>query len=109
MSNLLYDRQQPQRWSMTQALKVVHLDALLLLGIVILLAAGLLILYSAADRSTEVIIRQLIRIGIAFIVLFVLANIHPDRMRDAAYWLYGAGLILLVVVLIFGHEGKGAQ
>jgi rod shape determining protein RodA len=30
-------------------------------------------------------------------------------MRDMAYWLYGAGLILLIAVLFFGHEGKGAQ
>ncbi len=30
-------------------------------------------------------------------------------MRDAAYWIYGAGLMLLVAVLVFGHEGKGAQ
>lgn len=109
MSKLLYDRQQPQRWSLTQALRVIHLDALLLLGILILLGAGLLILYSASDQNLALLIRQLIRMGTAFIVLFFLANIHPDRMRDSAYWLYGMGLILLIVVLIFGHEGKGAQ
>ena len=109
MSNLLYDRQQPQRWSFTQTLRIIHLDALLLLGILIVLAAGLVILYSASDQSSVILIKQSIRIGAAFIVLFVLANIHTDRIRDAAYWLYGVGLILLVAVLIFGHEGKGAQ
>ena len=109
MSNLLYDRQQPQRWSLSQALRIIHLDALLLLGLIILLAAGLMVLYSAGDQSSALLIRQLIRMGTAFTVLFVLANIHPDRMRDAAYWLYGIGLILLVAVLVFGHEAKGAQ
>jgi len=109
MSNLLHDRQQPQSWSMVKALRVIHLDAMLLLGILILLVAGLVILYSAGDQSSALLIRQLIRMGTAFTVLFVLANIHPDRMRDAAYWLYGSGLILLIAVLVFGHEGKGAQ
>ena len=109
MNNSLYDRRQPQRWSFTRALRLIHLDAVLLLGILILLAAGLVILYSAADQSSALIIRQLIRMATAFTVLFVLANIHPDRMRDSAYWLYGGGLILLVAVLVFGHEGKGAQ
>jgi rod shape determining protein RodA len=94
---------------LTKALSLIHLDALLLLGILILLAVGLIILYSASDQSSAILIRQLIRIGTAFIVLFVLANIHPDRMRDSAYWLYGFGLILLLAVLVFGHEGKGAQ
>ncbi|KKN49272.1 hypothetical protein LCGC14_0644340 [marine sediment metagenome] len=109
MNNSLYDRQQPQRWSLTKALSMIHLDALLLLGILTLLAAGLVILYSAGDQSSAILIRQLIRISTAFLILLLLANIHPDRMRDSAYWLYGFGLVLLVAVLIFGHEGKGAQ
>ena len=58
MSNLLYDRQQPQRWSLTRALRLIHLDALLLLGLIILLVAGLMILYSAGDQSSA-----LIRVG----------------------------------------------
>ena len=30
-------------------------------------------------------------------------------MKDMAYWIYGAGLILLIAVLLVGEEGKGAQ
>jgi len=70
---------------------------------------GLMVLYSAGGQDSGLIIRQLIRMGTAFVVLLLLAQIHPDRMRDGAYWLYGLGLILLVAVLVFGHEGKGAQ
>lgn len=109
MSSLIIDRQNPQRWSLTKALRIIHIDALLLLGLLTLLAVGLMVLYSAGDQSIDLLIRQLIRMGTAFIVLFVLAQIHPDRMRDASYWLYGVGLILLVAVLVMGHEGKGAQ
>ena len=109
MNSLLLDRQNPQRWSLTSALKMIHIDALLLFGLLSLLLAGLMILYSAGGQNTDLLIRQLIRMATAFVVLCALAQIHPDRMRDAAYWMYGAGLILLIAVLAFGHEGKGAQ
>lgn len=109
MSSLLNERQQTQSFGLTGVLSRIHLDALLLLGLLVLLAVGLMVLYSAGGQDTGLLIRQLIRMGTAFIVLFFLAQIHPDRMRDAAYWLYGLGLILLIAVLAFGHEGKGAQ
>jgi rod shape determining protein RodA len=108
-NNLLIDKQNPQRWSFTLALRTIHIDALLLLGLLMLLGVGLMVLFSAGDQDISLLIRQLIRIGMAFLGLIVLANIHPDRMRDLAYWIYAAGLILLIAVLAVGHEGKGAQ
>lgn len=109
MNNVLIDQQYPQRWSLSFGLKKIHIDAMLLLGLFILLDVGLMVLYSASNQNFDLIIRQLIRITTAFATLLVIANIRPDRMRDAAYWLYGTGLVLLVAVLVFGHEGKGAQ
>ena len=109
MNNMLHDRANPQRWSLTQALRKVHLDAVLLLGLLTLLSVGLMILYSAGDQSSALMIRQLTRMGAALLIMLAIANIHPDRMRDFSYWMYGAGLILLIAVLAFGHEGKGAQ
>jgi rod shape determining protein RodA len=109
MSSLINDRRQTQSFGLTGVLSRIHLDALLLLGLLVLLSVGLMMLYSAGGQDTGLLIRQLIRMGTAFVVLFFLAQIHPDRMRGAAYWLYGLGLILLFAVLVFGHEGKGAQ
>ena len=99
----------PERWSLTLALRAVHIDALLLFALLVLLGTGLMVLFSAGDQNTSLVVRQLIRMGTAFLVLFLLANIHPDRMRDLAYWIYGIGLILLIAVLMVGDEGKGAQ
>ena len=99
----------PERWSLTLALRAVHIDALLLLGLLVLLGAGLMVLFSAGDQNISLVVRQLIRVGTAFLVLIFLANIHPDRMRDLAYWMYGVGLLLLISVLMVGDEGKGAQ
>ena len=108
-NQILTDRANPERWSLTRTLRVIHLDALLLFGLLSLLGVGLMILFSAGNQEVALLSRQLIRMGMAFFGLVVLANIHPDRMRDVAYWVYGAGLILLIAVLLVGEEGKGAQ
>ncbi len=109
MSDTLIDWKNPPRFSLAKALRIIHIDAILLFGLLVLLGLGLMVLYSAGDQSTSLIIRQLVRMGTAFLVLLVLANIHPDRIRDSAYVLFGVGLVLLVAVLFLGHEGKGAQ
>ncbi|MFT7235189.1 MAG: rod shape determining protein RodA [Methylophagaceae bacterium] len=108
-NNILTDRADPESWSLTQTLRVIHIDALLLFGLLCLLSVGLIVLFSAGNQETALITRQLVRIGTAFFGLIVLANIHPDRMRDLAYFIYCAGLILLIAVLVAGEEGKGAQ
>tara|TARA_B110000093_G_scaffold173127_1_gene204885 strand:- start:896 stop:2029 length:1134 start_codon:yes stop_codon:yes gene_type:complete len=99
----------PKRWSLTLVLRAFHIDALLLFLLLVILVAGLMILYSASDQNISLIVRQLVRVGTAFLVLILLANIHPDRLRDLAYWIYGVGLLLLILVLMVGDEGKGAQ
>jgi rod shape determining protein RodA len=109
MSSFLNEKTETQSFGLTGILSRIHLDALLLLGLLVLLAVSFVVLYSAGGQDVSLLIRQSIRMGTAFVVLFFIAQIHPDRMRDSAYWLYGLGLILLVAVLVFGHEGKGAQ
>jgi len=49
-NNLLTDRANPERWSLTKALRVIHLDALLLFGLLSLLGVGLMILFSAGNQ-----------------------------------------------------------
>jgi len=109
VQGVLIDRRNPERWSLMFFLRQLHIDALLLLGILTLAGFGLLVLYGIGGQDSGLVIRQLVRLGTALIVMLFLAQIHPDRYKDWSYWLYGAGLILLVAVLFVGHEGKGAQ
>jgi rod shape determining protein RodA len=53
--------------------------------------------------------RQLIRLGVAFGAMFVLAQIPSSQLRRWSPWLFGIGILLLVAVLIIGQVGKGAQ
>lgn len=107
--SLISDSPRRNQWQFSRLLQMLHIDGPLLLGLMLLLGVGLLVLYSASGQDAGLIIRQLVRLGVALAAMLMIAQIHPDRMRDSAYWLYGFGLLLLVAVLLFGHEGKGAQ
>ncbi len=86
-----------------------HIDRLLFVGLLVLCAIGLTILFSAANKSVGLEVKQMIRLGIAFAVMFVIAQIHPSKMRAWAIWLYVVGLLLVIAVLIMGQIGKGAE
>ncbi len=87
----------------------MHIDPPLLFGLVLLAGLGLMVLYSAGGQSESFMIRQLIRLGIAFTAMLVVAQVSPSHLYRLAPWLYGAGLLMLVAVMFFGDIGKGAQ
>ncbi|RDH86678.1 MAG: rod shape-determining protein RodA [endosymbiont of Escarpia spicata] len=93
----------------TGLLAWLHLDLPLLTGLMLLSGVGLLILYSAGDQEWALIQRQLVRLGIAFGVMIILAQIHITHLRRWSPWLYIAGVLMLVAVIFFGQTGKGAQ
>lgn len=87
----------------------LHLDIPLLVGLLLLSLASLVTLYSAGGQDMDLMYRQGVRLGIAFTVMFVLAQIPPHHIEYWAPWIYGGGLILLLAVLLVGESGKGAQ
>ncbi|MBL3526684.1 MAG: rod shape-determining protein RodA [gamma proteobacterium endosymbiont of Lamellibrachia anaximandri] len=93
----------------TGLLAWLHLDLPLLTGLMLLSGVGLVILYSAGDQEWALIQRQLVRLGIAFGVMIILAQLHITHLRRWSPWLYIAGVLMLVAVIFFGQTGKGAQ
>ena len=87
----------------------LHLDMQLLTALAILAGVGLVVLYSASNQSMGDVHRQLIRLGVAFVIMVALAQINPETLRRWTPWVYLAGLIMLVLVLLVGVTGKGAQ
>lgn len=86
-----------------------HLDWPLLLGLAVLSTLGLVILYGAGGQEMDVVLRQALRLGLGFVVVFVLAQIPSHHLRVWTPWLFAAGLGLLIAVLLIGDIGKGAQ
>lgn len=87
----------------------LHIDVPLLLGLLLLCAFGLMVLYSASGQDFDSVERQLVRLGLAFALMFALAQVPPARLERWSPPLYGLGVLMLVAVLLFGDVGKGAQ
>ena len=87
----------------------LHIDVPLLLGLLVLCAFGLVVLYSASNQDLGSVKRQLVRLGLAFGLMLALAQVHPARLRSWTPPVYGLGLLMLVAVLLVGDVGKGAQ
>ncbi len=78
--------------------------------IVILAAIGVVMLYSAANGSWQPWAwRQLMRFGLGFGVMFVVAFMDVRIFLRYAYLFYFGVLALLILVEIGGHIGMGAQ
>lgn len=87
----------------------MHIDLPLTIGIMLLSAVGMVVLYSAGDKSVELLNRQMLRLLLAFIVMLAVAQITPNTLKFWAPWIFGIGLLMLVAVLVLGEVGKGAQ
>lgn len=87
----------------------VHIDLTLLLCLLTLMGLGLFILFSASSADIVVIEHQVMHIGLALLVMFFFAQIPPTTYQRWAPWIYAAGIVLLIGVLVMGHIGKGAQ
>jgi len=87
----------------------LHIDLALLLGILSLMSLGLFIVYSAGGQSMDIVYRQAVRLGVALVVMLVIAQIPPLSYRKWAVPVFVLGILMLVAVLLFGHVGKGAQ
>lgn len=90
-------------------LNKVHCDGPLLAGLLILMIVGLLTIYSAGGQELGLIQRQLIRLGVALGVMFVVAQIPPMTYQKLAAYFYVVGVAMLVAVLVIGVSSKGAQ
>lgn len=87
----------------------LHVDIPMLLSLLLLVAVGLFVLYSASEQNADIVVKQAFRLLIAFGIMFAIAQLSPDTIEHWTPWLYGAGVIMLIAVLILGEIGKGAQ
>ncbi len=86
-----------------------HLDPVLLLGMLLLGLASMVILYSAGSGNTALLWRQGTRLLLGLGIMALLAQVSPQSIERWSPQLYAAGMVLLVLVLISGIVGKGAQ
>lgn len=88
---------------------VLHLDFPIIALTALICGYGLVVLYSAVGQQSAPVMAQAIKMSIAFGVMVVMAQISPIFYLRLAPWLYGLGLVLLVLVPFFGFEVNGSQ
>lgn len=87
----------------------IHLDPWLLGLLIVLMAGGLLVLYSASGQRIESVIAQAMRFGFAIVVMVFLAQLSPITFLRWAPFAYGGGVAMLLAVEIAGDIGMGAK
>jgi rod shape determining protein RodA len=86
-----------------------HVDGLLLLAVLLLMATGLMVLYSASNANLTRLGNQAVNMMVALGVLWVFANIPPHVLLRLSLPVYLLGLALLISVAFFGDIVNGAR
>jgi rod shape determining protein RodA len=100
------------RRTLTGAARVLFalkIDGPLVIGLALIAAYGLVVLYSASGQSMPTIYRTVARLALGTAAMLLLAQVNPNFLRRSTPWLYVAGCFLLLVVAAIGHIGLGAQ
>lgn len=87
----------------------IHIDIALLTSLIALCGIGLIVLYSASNQNIRPVEIQGMHMVLAFAAMFVVAQIPPAALQRSAPFVYTAALMMLIVVLIIGHIGRGTQ
>ena len=86
-----------------------HIDSWTLSLLLILSGFGMVMLYSASGHDLGAVSAQAKRLGLGFVLMFLVAQAPPEWYRSGAGWLYGGTVLMLVLVLLLGDSAKGAQ
>jgi len=100
------------RRTLTGAARVLFalkIDGPLVVGLALIAAFGLIVLYSASGQSTGTVVRTVMRLVLGTVAMLVLARVNPNFLRRMTPWLYAAGVLLLLIVAAAGHSGLGAR
>ena len=78
------------------AMERVSLNTLLYIYV----AIGLMLLFSACEGNYYMVIKQGVHVLLASCVLLLVQRMHCEQLQKIAILLYGATILLLVLVLI---------
>jgi rod shape determining protein RodA len=93
-----------------RTLRALGLDGPLTGVLAIIVCLGVLVVYSASGQNLKMVEHHLGNIAIAVAALLALARLAtPQYLRLFAPAAYIIGILLLIVVAVTGHIGKGAQ
>jgi rod shape determining protein RodA len=112
---MIFDEFSPSRTRRTltaggRTLRALGLDGPLTGVLTLIVCIGVLVVYSASGQNIKMVEHHLANIAIAVTAMLALARLaSPQYLRLFAPIAYTLGVLLLIVVAVTGHIGKGAQ
>jgi rod shape determining protein RodA len=112
---MIFDEFSPSRTRRTltaggRTLRALGLDGPLTGVLALIVCIGILVVYSASGQNIKMVEHHLANIAIAVTALLALARLAtPQYLRLFSPVAYVLGVLLLIVVEVTGHIGKGAQ
>ncbi len=86
-----------------------RVDSFLMTGALAIVCVGLVTLFSAADQNVSRVVSQAGALGLALVLMWLVANVAPQQLARAALPLYAASVLLLVAVALGGTIVNGAR
>jgi rod shape determining protein RodA len=112
---MIFEDMSPSRTRRTltaggRTLRALGLDGPLTGVLAIIVIIGILVVYSASGQNWKMVEHHLANIAIAVTAMLALAKLAtPQYLRIFSPVAYVLGVVLLIVVDVTGHIGKGAQ
>jgi rod shape determining protein RodA len=88
---------------------MAHIDPMLMAGLSALMLVSLVLIYSASGSSFDRVLGQLMNILVAFVALWLVANMPLHYLIRSAVPIYILGMVLLLGVAFFGEIQNGAR
>jgi rod shape determining protein RodA len=105
----LFERKSAPLTDLSRILRRLKIDGPLLGAVLLTSGFGLVVLYSAVGQNMDLWLQQCMRLALALVAMLLVAQFSPDLLRRLAVWGYLSGLGLLLLVLVSGEVGQGAQ
>ncbi len=88
---------------------VGNIDGPLLSITLVIMAFGLATIYSATAYASNRTAGQLMNMGVGIVVMWLIAQLPPQKLMRIAVPLYVLGIVLLVLVFVMGIKINGAR
>ena len=88
---------------------VRRVDSYLMAAALAIVGIGLVTLFSASDQSIARVTSQVVVLGFALVLMWMVANIPPQQLARAAVPLYIVGVLLLIAVALGGTVVNGSR
>lgn len=88
---------------------LASLDLVLLVALSLLIALGSIILFSATGENIGKMNDHTVHLVLATVGMLIATQLSSEMLKRWSLWVYLLGVLVLVLVLVQGSMGKGAQ